>query len=72
MSHEVVWEFFATNAPDPTHWTLNSCIAVFHCVWVHFGLFRYSTKHDAKRVEPLQFLEIGFHVEIHAIEWHDF
>ena len=21
---------------------------------------------------PLQFLEIGFHVEIHAIEWHDF
>ena len=21
---------------------------------------------------PLQFLEIGSHVEIHAIEWHDF
>jgi len=21
---------------------------------------------------PLKFLEIGFHVEIHAIEWHDF
>ena len=21
---------------------------------------------------PLQFLEIGFHVEFHAIEWHDF
>jgi len=21
---------------------------------------------------PLQFLEVGFHVEIHAIEWHDF
>ena len=21
---------------------------------------------------PLQLLEIGFHVEIHAIEWHDF
>ena len=21
---------------------------------------------------PLQFHEVGFHVEIHAIEWHDF
>jgi len=21
---------------------------------------------------PLQLLEVGFHVEIHAIEWHDF
>ena len=21
---------------------------------------------------PLQFLEVGFHVEIHDIEWHDF
>ena len=21
---------------------------------------------------PLQFLKVGFHVEIHAIEWHDF
>ena len=21
---------------------------------------------------PLQFLEVGFHVKIHAIEWHDF
>ena len=21
---------------------------------------------------PLQFLEVGFHVEIHAIEWYDF
>ena len=21
---------------------------------------------------PLQLFEIGFHVEIHAIEWHDF
>jgi len=30
-------EFFATNAPDPPHWTLNSSIGLFRTVWVHFG-----------------------------------
>ena len=51
-------EFFATNAPDPLHWTLNSCIATFRSLWVvHFGLFRYCTKLDAKRVELVQLMQ---------------
>ena len=29
--------FFAANPPNPTHWTLNSCIGLFHTVWVHCG-----------------------------------
>ena len=29
------------NAPDPTHWTLNSCFGTFHSVWVHLELFLY-------------------------------
>ena len=32
--HEVASEFFATNAPDPPHWTLNSCCGVFCTIWV--------------------------------------
>ena len=28
---------FATNAPDPPHWTLNSSIVLFRNVSVHFG-----------------------------------
>ena len=47
-------EFFATNAPDRLHWTLNSYIVVFHSVWVHFGLFHYCTKLGAKRAELVQ------------------
>jgi hypothetical protein len=39
-----VSEFFATNAPDPFHWTQNSCFG-------RFGPFRYSTKIDAKLAE---------------------
>ena len=35
--HEVASEFFATNTPDPTHWTLNSCFGEFHTIWVHWG-----------------------------------
>ena len=33
--HEVASEFFATNAPNPPHWTLNSCF----CVFCKFGAF---------------------------------
>ena len=40
--------FFTTNAPDPHHWTLNSCFGAFHSVWVHLGPFRYCTKLCAK------------------------
>ena len=45
------------NAPDPLHWTLNSCIAAFHSVWVHFGLYRYCTNFGAKRAELVQLMQ---------------
>ena len=31
-SHEVVSEFFETNAPDPPHWTLNLRFGAFHTI----------------------------------------
>ena len=37
--HEVASEFFATNAPDPPYWTLNSCFGVFRTIWMHLGQF---------------------------------
>ena len=40
--------FFTTNAPDPHHWTLNSCFGAFLSVWVHLAPFRYCTKLGAK------------------------
>ena len=46
MCHEVTSEFFATNAPDPPHWTLN--LGAFHTIWVHSGPFCGLTKHSAK------------------------
>ena len=30
--HEVASEFFIMNAPDPRHWTLNSCFTAFSTV----------------------------------------
>ena len=36
---EVASEFFATNAPDPPRWTLNSCFGVFRTILVHLGPF---------------------------------
>src|SRR6185436_9933367 len=42
-------EFFATNAPDPPHWTLNSSIGLFSTIWVHLGLFGCLRKLGAKR-----------------------
>ena len=37
--HDVALEFFATNAPNPPHWTLNSCFGVFCTISVHLGPF---------------------------------
>ena len=34
--HEVASEFFATNAPNPPHWNLNSCFGVFRTISDHF------------------------------------
>ena len=32
--YEVASKFFETNAPDPSHWTLNSCV---WCILYNFG-----------------------------------
>jgi hypothetical protein len=48
---------FATNAPDPHHWTLNSCFGAFLSVRVHFGLFRYCTKLGAKCAKLVQLMQ---------------
>ena len=50
-------EFFAKNAPDPLRWTLNSCIAALHSVWVHYVLFCYFTKLCAKQAELVQLMQ---------------
>ena len=34
---EVALELFATNTPDPPHWTLNSCSGTFHTNFAAFG-----------------------------------
>ena len=49
--------FFATNAPDPSHWTLSSCFGESHSVWVHCGLFRYYTKFGANWAELVQLMQ---------------
>src|SRR6185437_7366040 len=45
--HEVTSEFFATNAPDPPHWTLNSWFGVFRTIWVHLGPF-FAQQHSVQ------------------------
>ena len=54
MCHEVALEFFATNAPDPHHWTLNSCFGAFRTIWVHSGPFGCLAKLGAKWAELVQ------------------
>src|SRR6185437_7837635 len=41
-------------APDPPHWTLNSCFGVFRTIWVHLGPFGCHMKLGAKRAELVQ------------------
>ena len=55
--HEVTLYLYATNAPDPPLWTLNSCFGVFHSVWVHLGSFRNCMKLGAKRGELVQLMQ---------------
>ena len=52
--HEVPSEFFATKAPDLTHWTLNSHFGAFRTICVHLGLFGCHTTLSAKRIKLLQ------------------
>ena len=54
---EVASELFATNAPDPHHWTLNSCFVAFRKVRVHLGSFWYCTKLGAKWAELVQLMQ---------------
>ena len=46
--HEDVSEFFATNTPDPPHWTLNTCFGAFLTICVHLGPLGCLTKLGAK------------------------
>src|SRR6185312_15784006 len=55
--HDVVLEFFAMNAPDPHHWTLNSCFGAFLSVWGHLEPFCYCMKHGAKRTKLVQLMQ---------------
>ena len=48
LCHKVVSEFFATNAPDPPHWTLNWCFCAFCTIWVHLGPFVLPDKTRCK------------------------
>ena len=50
-------EFFATNAPDPHHRTLNSCFGAFLSVSVDLDPFRYCMKLRAKRAKLLQLMQ---------------
>ena len=50
-------EFFAMNAPDPPHWTLNLCFVLFRSVWLHFGPFRCFTILGSKRAELLKLMQ---------------
>ena len=45
------------NAPNPPHWTLNSCFGTLHSVWVYLGSFRNSMKRDAKQGELVQLMQ---------------
>ena len=55
--HNVLLEFFPTNAPDPRLWTLNSGFGAFLSVCVHLELFCYYTKLAAKRAKMMQLMQ---------------
>ena len=50
------FEIFAVNAPNPLHWSLNSCFGALHSVWVYLGSFRNHMKLDAKQGELVQLM----------------
>ena len=57
-SDETSWhKLFATKAPDPPHWTINSCFGASRSFLVNFGLFRYCTKLSTKRAELVQLMQ---------------
>jgi len=42
------------NAPDPPHWTLNTCFVAFRTIWVHLRPLGCLTKLGEKRAELVQ------------------
>ena len=42
------------NAPDPPHWTLNTCFVAFRSIWVHLRPLGCLTKLGEKRTEIMQ------------------
>jgi len=64
LCQEVASKFFATNAPDPPHWTLNSCFGAFRTILVHLGPFGWLTKLGAKRAELVQKFVARSRIEI--------
>ena len=56
--------FFATNAADRPHWTLNWCFGAFQTIWVHSGPFGCLTKLGAKWVELVQKFALRSRIEI--------
>jgi hypothetical protein len=69
-NYEVTSKFFATNTPDPHHWTLNSCFGVFHTVLVHLAPFITAEKQGVKRVELVQLIQ-KFLPQCHAGTFHN-
>ena len=59
-------ELFATNAPDPPHWTLNRRFGAFHTICVHSGPFGCLTKLGARRAELMQKFVPRSRVELFA------
>ena len=46
--HEVALELFATNTPDPPHWTLNSCSGLFQTNFTAFGTVWLAYKNSVQ------------------------
>jgi hypothetical protein len=55
--HEITSGFFATNEPNPPHWTLNTCFGVLQSVGMHLGSFRNCMKLDAKQGQLVQLMQ---------------
>ena len=71
LSHEVASEFFATNAPDPPHWTINLCFGAIRTIWVHLGPFGCHTNRGTKRAELVQKFENEVATEFFALNAPD-
>ena len=52
------------NAPDPPHWTLNSCFVVFHTILGAFGTIWLPYEIGAKRAELVKKFVPQSHVRI--------